>query len=79
MAPPIGSPLALADAGAAAVDIAELRTLPAPEGGPDRLCAVSAGGWHLVSVDAAGWRTAPVWTPYARTSSGNIRRRRRPR
>ena len=70
---PVGSALTLVDPQSAAVDAAGLWNLPAPDGAYDRLCAVSAGGWHLVAADADGWLGDPVWTPYARAGSGDIK------
>jgi hypothetical protein len=55
------------------VALAGLWPLPAPEGQDDRLVAVSSTGWHLVSVAEDGLTSGPVWTPFARTSSGVVR------
>jgi M6 family metalloprotease-like protein len=69
----LGAPIVLTDGQGAAVNATGHWTVTAPDGTADRLCVVSAGGWHLAGAGDAGWTGTPLWTPYARASRGTIR------
>ncbi len=68
-----GAPLDLVDGLGAPVTAAAALLLPGADGEADRVCVLSAGGWHLAEADGGGWLASPAWTPIARASSGPVR------